>query len=168
MNRLQGIVDHPLVSYLVIGSFSLLSAWICWRLGGSVAKVVTPDAGVGATIELGGAVGGFAAMFLLSLWVFQKLHQLRPATRSMRVFLIPREQFQAAAGYTCFVTVYDGESGDERRLQLTPRRENGYLTLDLLGLRDAEMFQVEVQDGAKTWRSDYSPVAATRAEMLPL
>jgi hypothetical protein len=167
MNRLQRSVDHPLVSYLVIGSFSLLSAWICWRLGGSVAEVVTPDAGVGATIELGGAVAGFAAMFLLSLWVFGKLHQLRRATRTLRVFLIPREQFQAGSDYTCFVTVYDGESGDERRLPVTPRRENGYLTIDLLDLHDGEMFQIEVQDGTKTWRSDYSPVAATRAEMLP-
>jgi hypothetical protein len=168
MKRFQRGVDHPLVSYLVIGSFSLLSAWICWRLGGSVAQVVTPDAGLGATIELGGAVGGFAAMFLLSLWVFRKLHQLRPATRSLRVFLTPREPFQTGSGYTCFVTLYDAESGDERRRELTPRRENGYLTLDLLGLRDGEMFQVEVRDGAKTWRSDYSPVAATRAEMLPV
>jgi len=168
MIRVQRVVDHPLVSYLVIGSFSLLSAWLCWRLGGSVAKVVTPDAGVGATIELGGALGGFAAMFLLSLWVFRKLHQLRPATRSLRVFLIPREQFQAASGYTCFVTVYDGESGDERRLRVTPRRENGYLTIDLLDLRDGEMFQIELKDGTKTWRSDYSPVAATRAEMVPV
>ena len=167
MNRFQRIVDQPLVVYLVIGSFSLLSAWICWRLGGSVAKVVTPDAGLGATLELGGAVGGFAAMFLLSLWVFGKLHQLR-GTRSLRVFLVPRDRFQAAAAYSCFVTVYDGESGDERRLRVTPRRENGYLTLDLLDLRDGEMFQVELQDGAKTWRSDYSPVAATHAEMLPV
>jgi hypothetical protein len=168
MNRFQRSLDHPLVSYLVIGSFSLLSAWLCWRLGGSVAEVVTPDAGVGATIELGGAVGGFAAMFLLSLWVFRKLHELRRTTRTLRVFLIPREQFQAASGYTCFVTVYDGESGDERRLRVTPRRENGYLTIDLLDLRDGEMFQIEVQDGTKTWRSDYSPVAATRAEMVPV
>ena len=167
MNRFQRVIEQPLVVYLVIGAFSLLSAWICWQLGGSVAEVVTPDDRVlGASIKLGGAIAGLAAMLLLSVWILRKIHELDPVDRSLRVFLIPREHFQASSSYTCHVNVYDGENGDERPFEITPRRENGYLTIDLRDLRDGERFQIEVRNGKTTWRSDYNPVSTFRAEML--
>ena len=163
------LLDHPITRYLVIGVFSVLAAYLFWRIGGNFAKVVSQEPAVGVSFELGGAIAGFVSVFLVSLWAFKQLHQLKPATlpfRKLKVFLIPRDQFPSDTTYSCKVTIYDDDVGEERTIEVTPRGEAGYLTIDLHDLRDNERFQIELRNSAnKAWRSEYCPVSAPRAEM---
>ena len=40
MPKSQTLLDHPLVMYLVIGTFSLVAAYLFWMIGGNFAKVI--------------------------------------------------------------------------------------------------------------------------------
>jgi len=169
MGRFQRIFDHPITMYLVIGAFSVVAAYLFWMIGGNFGKVVSQEPALGVSFELGGAIAGFVSVFLVSLWAFKQLHQLPPVPsplRKIKVFLIPRDQFPSHDTYSCKVWVYDDEIGEDRTIAVTPRRENGYLTVDLRDLRDNERFRIELRNSAnKVWQSEYCPVAAPRAEM---
>lgn len=169
MSRYQRFLDHPITMYLVIGVFSVIAAYLFWMIGGNFAKVVSEDAAVGVSFELGGAIAGFVSVFLISLLAFKQLHQLQPPVPPwgrIKVFLIPRDQFSAHDSYACKVWIYDDEIGEERSIDVTPRRENGYLTIDLRDLRDNERFRLELRNSSnQAWQSEYYHVAAPRAEM---
>lgn len=166
MDRMRRLLDHPLIMYLVIGIFSVGAAYLFWIIGGNAAKVLSNNAIAGVSFELGGAVAGFVSVFLVSLWAFKELHKLHPATRRIKVFLIPRDQFPASENYTCKVWIYDSENGNERAVELTPRREAGHLTVDLRDLQNAETFRIELCNSQnKKWQSEYHHVDAPRAEM---
>lgn len=166
MGRLLRALDHPLILYLVIGTFSVASAYLFWMIGGNFAEVVSDKQAVGVSFKLGGAIAGFVSVFLVSLWAFKKLHELQPPLRRIKVFLIPCDQFSASESYSCKVWIYDGEIREERTEELVPRREAGYLTVDLRDLRNTETFRIELRNSqSKTWVSEYYHVAAPRAEM---
>lgn len=166
---MRQFLDHPLTKYVIIGSFSLAAAYLLWRIGGSIAEIVSDEPRVGVTIKLGGAIAGFAALFWLSLNAFERLHRLSPpplAPRRLKIFLVPRDLFVKEDDYACEVSVYDEDSGSDRTLSLRPRRENGHLTIYLRDLRDTELFRIEMRaSGNRLWRSEYCHPAAPRAEM---
>jgi hypothetical protein len=169
MGRIQRLLDQPLIMYLVIGTFSVVAAYLFWMIGGNFGKVVSDNHAIGVSFELGGAIAGFVSVFLVSLGTFKELHKLQPPLRRIKVFLTPRDQFPAQESYSCKVWIYDAEVGDERTLQLTPRREAGYLTIDLRDLRNTETFRIELCNSQnKSWQSEYYHVAAPRAEMQPI
>jgi len=168
MSRVRVVLDHPVARYLVIATFSLLAAWLCWKLGGSFAKVVSPESVAGFTFELGGAVAGFVAVLLISLRVLERLEgAARGTLRRVKVFLVPPEEFAKDMSYSCTVSIYDDETGEARDLRdLVPRREAGHLTVDIRDLTPNERFRLEVRDAAnRTWRSEYHHPAAPRTEM---
>jgi len=168
MGRIQRLFDQPLVMYLVIGTFSVFTAYLFWMIGGNFAKVVSDKPLVGVGFELGGALAGFVSVLVVSLLVFKELHKLEPPLRGIRVFLIPRDQFPAQENYSCKVRIYDREAGEERTLEPIPHREAGFLTIDLLDLRKSETFSIELRNSQeKSWESEFYNVAAPRAEMQP-
>jgi hypothetical protein len=137
------------------------------------AKVVSKEPVVGVSFELGGAIGGFVSVFLVSLWAFKQLHELKPTEsplRKIKVFLIPRDQFPSDTIYSSKVWIYDEDIGEERTIDdITPRRENGYLTIDLRDLRDSERFRIELRNSTnQVWQSEYCPVSAPRTEMIAI
>jgi len=64
MGRADRLLDEPIVRYLIIGTFSVLASYPFWRIGGNFAKVVSKNAAVGVSFELGGAIAGFVSVFL--------------------------------------------------------------------------------------------------------
>ncbi|MEW6212957.1 MAG: hypothetical protein AB1631_31830 [Acidobacteriota bacterium] len=162
------LLDHPITRYLIIGTFSVLAAYLFWMIGGNFAKVVSQEPVVGVSFELGGAIAGFVSVFLVSLWAFKQLNQLQPTSlplRRLKVFLIPRDQFPEAM-YSCKVWIYDDDIGEERMIEVVPRREAGHLTIDLRDLRDNERFRIELRNSTnQAWQSEYYPVSAPRTEM---
>ena len=94
MSKWNRFLDHPLLVYLIIGSFSVISAYIFWSIGDSFAKVVSDKPVVGVTFEAGGALAGFILVFWLSISIIERLHKLSPEPspifRRIKVFLIPR------------------------------------------------------------------------------
>ena len=168
MSRLRVAFDHPVARYLIIAAVSLLAATLCWKLGGSFAKVVSAEPVAGFTFELGGAIAGFVTVFWISLRALVRLDAAsRGALRRVKVFLIPPEEFAKDLTYSCTVSIYDDETGDARDLgNVMPRREAGHLTVDIRDLTPNERFRVEVRDAAnRTWRSEYHHPAAPRTEM---
>ena len=67
------LLERPIVSYIIMGIFSIVAAVICFQIGGSFAKVSgqqgTP---LGVGFEAGGALDGFLTIFLLSQRVIGK------------------------------------------------------------------------------------------------
>jgi hypothetical protein len=167
MGDLHRLLDHPVIRLLVIGTFSVGSSYLFWMIGGNFAKVVSNDPAVGMSFELGGAIAGFASVFLMLLWAFKELHKLQPL-RSIKVHLIPRDRFSAREEYSCKVRIYDRELGNEQTFDLIPRREAGYLTIDLRDLRNTAMFRIELRNSQNIWQSEYYGVAVSSAEMEPL
>ncbi len=153
---------------MAIGTFSVVAAYILWKIGGNAAKVMSDNPAVGITFELGGAIAGFASVFYILRWAFKEFHELQPPLRSIKVFLIPRKHFAAQDTYSCKVWIYDDEVGEERTQELTPRREAGFLTILLRNMRQTETFRIELFNSQnKSWQSEYCHVAASRAEMQP-
>ncbi|MGH9760526.1 MAG: hypothetical protein ACREDR_42105 [Blastocatellia bacterium] len=170
MNKWARLLDHPLLMYLVIGSFSLGAAYLLWELG-SAAGLSGTRAGV--SFQAGGSLAGFILVFYLSLSAFVRLHGLAPkdhgVERRVRVFLEPRKVFERGTDYNCRVVLYDDEIGEERTLDVAPKRENGYLTIDLADMRRSERFKIELRNSSdKVWESEYHHLSAPRAEMRPL
>ena len=169
MRNFYRLIDHPLIIYSVMVVFSMVAAFSLWMIGGNFAKVVSSNATIGLTMELGGAIAGFSAVFFLSYWVFERLRDTRPPLQKTKVFLNPPNRFPASGNYSCTVWIYDQDVGEERKESITPRREAGYLTVDLLDLKMSERYRIEIRDNQNgTWRSDYYPVAAAHAEMQPI
>lgn len=83
MPKSHKLLDHPLVTYLVIGTFSLIAAYLLSMISGNAAKALTSDPILGFTFELGGAIAGFVSVFVISLFGFPRLHKLsRTESRS--------------------------------------------------------------------------------------
>lgn len=169
MTKFQKLLDHPLVIYLVIGTFSIVAAFLFWKIGGNFARVLSAEPILGVSLELGGAIAGFVSVFIISLLVFKQLHKLlckESPLRNIKVFLIPRDQFPMNETYSCKVSIYDDEEGEERTDTVIPHRENGYLTIDLRDLRDHDRYRIIITNSAKQeWQSEYCPLAAPKAEM---
>lgn len=173
MNQVYRLLDQPLVKYLVIIISSAVSAWVFWQVGGSVAQVATRSAAIGASITLGGALGGFVSVFLISLWVFTKLvnqnpqHNQQSQHRRINVLLIPRQFCPPGDNYSCKVVIFDVTTGEERELTPKLRREAGYWMIYLDIWSDNERFTVEIADNAqnKKWLSEFHGVSSIRTEM---
>jgi hypothetical protein len=169
VGRLEKLLGLPLIRYLVIGFFSAFIAYLFWTIGDSTAKVVFSDPKLGYTVKLGGSIASFVAVFLISLWAFERLHKLQPPPlQEISAFLIPRDDFSFQEEYACKVSVFDTENGERRTIETTPRPEAGFLTVDIRNLGRAESFQIEVRNsGNNVWKSDYHKLSSPRVEMKP-
>ena len=166
MERLCKFLDHPLIMYLVISAVSLFIAMLCWAVSGNVAKVGGVDPVWGTSIELGGAIAGFFAVFTLSFQVFKRLYELKSQQYKIKIFLVPRDKIALAENSKCSVKLYDDEEGVEKSKELIPRKEAGFFTIDLIDLGRNDRFQIEFTDKHnKVWRSEYHNIFAPRAEM---
>lgn len=168
MNSLYKFFDHPVGRFLIVGVFSISAAYLFWWVGGNFAKVVWEgNKTLGASFELGGAIAGFVSVFLTSNWILRKLY-LQSYTRLVTAFLTPREWFAKDAGYSCQLSIYDRESGNERTLNVAPRRANGHLTVDVRDLSTRESFIIELTNtNGDKWRSESTHPAAPQTQMQP-
>lgn len=159
-------LESPIVSYLIIGTFSLFAAGIMFLIGGSFAQV-SNQAGnfLGFTFQAGGAFAGFVLVFWLSLKTVERLRQSVPATPEPLVLKVPvndklplidnRSCFTRGRAYRCTYIVLDMESGESREDEARYTWENGHLTLYVPGAAPGDMIQVRVRDGQSSWESEH-------------
>ena len=149
MNSLYKFFDHPVGRFLIIGTFSVAAAYLFWQIGGSFAKIISPKSSVGVSFELGRRDCWICLrLFDTSNSVLSKLYS-QSYTRLVRAFLAPREWFATNAGYSCKLSIYDRESGNERIFNVVPHRENGYPTVDIRELGARESFVIELSNAKR-------------------
>ena len=150
---MRDLLDHPLVDFLLIVLCSLGVALICFKLGGSLAEVSGNEKNfLGLTFKASGALGGFIIVFLLSKKALEKLRQDATSRRNARVipvkvYVQAEPDFDPPADkYKCEATLFNEETGERRTLQIKPRWEAGYLTVDLLEVALADYVGALITD----------------------
>ena len=161
MNKL---LDHPVVNYLIIIATSLFVALICFNLGGSLAEVSGNESNI-FTYKASGALAGFIIVFFLSQWVLQRLRKEAAARREawaipVKVFVQAEPDFDPPADkYKCEATLFNEDTGERRTLQIAPRFEAGFLTVDLLDVSLTEQVgALIIDDRNRRWYlQDFKP-----------
>jgi hypothetical protein len=151
---MRNLLDHPVVNYLIISLCSLAVALICFKLGGSLAEVSgNQDSVLGVTFKASGALGGFFLVFLLSQRALERFRKesgdLAKDSSTMRVKVYLRgkpQTFNPATKYKCEATLFNEETGERRVLEVIPRWEAGFLTLDFLGVLLADYVGAIISD----------------------
>ena len=162
---MNNLLDHPVVKYLIIIGASLGVALICFRLGGTYATV-SGKQGEAFTYQASGALAGFIIVFFASQWVLGRL--TRDASTSKAAWAIPVKVYvQAepenldppATKYTCEATLFNENTGVRRTLQVTPRWEEGFLTVDLLDVSVADYVGATITDdqNRRWYLQDFKP-----------
>ncbi|HEY1774019.1 MAG TPA: hypothetical protein VGH91_12595 [Gammaproteobacteria bacterium] len=162
-------IDRPIGKYIVVMVVSLASAAICAWIGGTAGTLFQAKY-AGVTIQAVGALGAFLAILVYSLRLLEKMEAARPAKapkvrRDLKIYLIPREIFEPELKYKCVVTLFDERSGNERKVDVIPRREAGHLTLSVRNVESEEMYMVELTAGKLLWKSEYHTPSAPKTEM---
>lgn len=160
-------LDHPVISYLIVSVISLGVAVICFLLGDSLAQVSgTENTFLGLGFKASGAIGSFFLVFMLSLRGIKRLREvIQIAEFPVKVYLTGEpEDFSMNSDYTCQAVIFDGETGDRSNVQVDPRWEAGYLTLDFRGIRPQEYLGAKITDGQeRTWQlPDFRPLESKR------
>lgn len=153
------VLDNPVVTYLIIGSFSLFAAWLMFQIGGSLAEVSgQQDSVLGLGFKAGGAFGGFIIVFWLSQRVLKELRETAPKQDPLiiRVPLLPKpSRFSRSTVYRCTYWVLDPVSGQRKAVKAEPVWEAGVLTVYVRDVGQNESVQVRVEDAKTVWESDY-------------
>ena len=159
-------LDRPLVDYLLIILCSLGVAVICFKLGGSLAEVSGNEKNfLGLTFKASGALAGFIIVFFLSQRALEKLRRQALASKAawaipVKVFVQAEPDFDPpATRYTCEATLFNEETGVRRTLQIAPRWEAGFLTVDLLDVSLADYVGALITDdrNRRWYLQDFKP-----------
>ena len=162
---MKNLLDHPVVNYLIIIGASLGVALICFRLGGTYATVSGKQGDV-FTYQASGALAGFIIVFLFSYWVLGKLRKEAAASRGawaipVKVYVQaePENFDPPATKYTCEARLFNENTGERRAFQVTPRWEEGFLTVDLLDVSLADYVGAEITDdqNRRWYLQDFKP-----------
>jgi hypothetical protein len=167
---MTNLLDHPVINYLIIITSSLFVALICFFLGGSLAEVSGNQRNM-LTYKASGALAGFIIVFFLSQWALAKLRREAAARRDawvmpVRVYVQaePEKLDPPADKYRCEATLFNEVTGVRRTLQITPRWEGGFLTVDLLDVSLAEQVGAFIiDDHDRRWHvQDFKPSGHTK------
>jgi hypothetical protein len=149
---MNNLLDQPVVNYLIIIGASLVVALLCFSLGDTYATV-SGKQGEAFTYSASGALAGFIIVFFASYWVLRKLRREAEASRgagaiSVKVYVQaePDNFDPPATKYTCEATLFNENTGERRTRQVTPRWEEGFLTVDLLDVSVADYVGAMITD----------------------
>lgn len=109
-------LERPIVSYIVLGMFSVAAALIFFQVGGSVAEVYGQEGTlIEAGFKAGGALGGFVIILLISLRIINSLRAVMPEERRLLKEYILRVREDPldppGEGLTCSYRLFDQEAG---------------------------------------------------------
>jgi hypothetical protein len=168
VTAIRDVLDHPVVVYLIISLASLGVAVICFKLGGSLAEVSgNQDSILGVGFKASGALGGFFLVFLLSqraIGSFRRDTSIltkEASTLRVKVYLRGKpHNFNPAINYKCEAVLFNEETGERRTLQVTPRWEAGFLTLDFHGVLPVDYVGAIISDDRnQRWQlQDFKPL----------
>lgn len=140
---------YPVLAYLLIATVSSVCALILFAAGGSLAEVTSEHNEVlGFGFRAGGALGGFAIIFALSVRVLGKLQECGARGMSMRFYLEGNpEPFKRDNMYSGKVVLFNEDTGKRKVFEISEFRwENGRLTFDLPGVQKSHLMSITVQD----------------------
>ncbi len=85
----------------------------------------------------------------------------------MNVVMLPKELFSKNGDpYSCTIDVYNKETDDERELNVSLKRENGYLCAYLDKIKDNELIRVTITSAnSEDWESQFFSPYIAKAEM---
>jgi len=83
------------------------------------------------------------------------------------VVMLPKESFPRKADpHSCTVTIFNQDTDEERSIETTPKRANGYLSMFLDSLSDQELIKVRLLNTSnQTWESEFFNPSVAKAEM---
>ncbi len=111
------VLEQPMVSFIVMGTFSTVAAVIFFQIGGSVASVTAEDnLLLQASLEAGGALAGFIIVFVVSHRAYSRILEMSPdSARRLREYIlrVPRNDYNPQdPGLACRYKLYDRARGD--------------------------------------------------------
>ena len=153
------ILERPIVSYLIIGIFSVAAAMIFFKLGGSFAKISGQENTLlGFSFEASGALGGFFLIFWISLRALGTL-RAKAGRIHMKLHLNGKpENFERRDDtYICTYWLYNEDTGESHEFpDKKTRWEAGYLTVDIRDVGPNDLIGVRIKNAQnKVWQSDY-------------
>lgn len=154
-------LERPIVSYIIMGVFSVAAAVIFFLIGGSVAEVSGQEGTlIGVGFEAGGALAGFVIIFLLSLRVIDKLKQTTPEIdRLLREYILRAraDSFDPTGGtLICRYMLFDTETGDWGEWnEISYVRAAGGLKIHVREMEPHHIIRVRLKDAQRNvWVSD--------------
>jgi hypothetical protein len=161
------IIDHPVVTYLIVGAFSLLVAVVTFQLAGSFAEITRQqNSGLGVGVKIGGPIAGFVISFWLGQRMIERFGQRVEQPIKVRLYLVGTPvAFARDDHYTCVYEVVDPDTDRRQKVEASARWEAGFLTIDATAGR-ADLLAVSVQDGeGKRWKCDFFPARVKTVEV---
>lgn len=164
---MKTLLDHPVVEYLIISLCSLVVALICFKLGGSLAKVSGNEGNfLGVTFEASGLIGGFFLVFLSSQKALEKFRAAAAARRdtwaiSVKVHVHADPKLDPPASkYVCEATLSSELTGERRPLSVQPGWEAGALTMTFpdVSLTDFVGAMITDDQDRKWYLEDFKPL----------
>ena len=161
MNVLD-FLERPIVSYIIMGIFSVAASVICFQIGGSIAEVYDQEGTlIGVGFKAGGALAGFVIIFLLSVRVIDKLKQITPdvVTRLLREYILRTgaDSFNPTdEAIVCRYMLFDteGEGWGEWN-EISYVRAAGGLKIYVREMKPHNIIRVELEDAQGcVWVSD--------------
>ncbi len=161
------LLEAPLVSYLAIGFFSLLAAWVMFLIGGSLATVSNQEGKLlGIGFEAGGAFAGFIIVFLLSQRTVERLRTGQTSSQSLTLRVpvndqLPLEQhssvFTQGQSYVCKYWLLNPQTDEEREFDGTYTWEAGHLTVYVREVGEHDLVKIRVEYQGEIWESENFP-----------
>ena len=176
--RTIDFLERPIVSYSIMGIFSLAAAVIFFQIGGSFAEVAGEEGTfLGLSIKAGGAIAGFVIIFFLSLKGIEKLNDMPEKQRLLSEYILrvpaPPEG-PTDSTLVCRYRLYDRESGDwgEWRKIGYVRAGHG-LTISVRDIKPQHSISVRLEDAqSNLWESEedlaygVSPIKLRRVQAI--
>ena len=170
MNTWMRLLEHPLAIYLVIGVFSVLTALLFFRLGGSVAEITGQEhTFAGFSFKAGGGLAGFILIFYISHRFIETLQSRFVRTANLKVYLVGKpDAFDRRDNtYTCIYSLLNEDTGEKQEVKTMPRWEAGFLTIDVLGVGQNHLISLRIENGQKqVWESDFFHSRASKTEVI--
>jgi hypothetical protein len=168
---MKTLLDHPVVEYLVISVCSLVVALVCFKLGGSLAKISGNEGTfLGVTFEASGLIGGFFIIFLTSQKALEKFRTAAATRRdtwaiSVKVHVHADPKLDPPASkYLCDATLSNEVTGQRRPLKVEPGWEAGALTMTFpdVSLTDFVGAMITDDQDRKWYLEDFKPLTHFR------
>ena len=154
-------LERPIVSYIIMGIFSVAASVIFFLIGGSVAEVSGQEGTlIGVGFEAGGALAGFVIIFLLSLRIIDKLKQITPeVNRLIREYILRAraDSFDSThETLVCRYMLFDTETGDWGEWNgISYVRAAGGLKIHVREMKPHHIIRIRLEDAqGNVWVSD--------------
>lgn len=155
------LLNHPVISYIIISVISLACAIALFQLGGSLAEITGNEKNaIGFGFKAGGAIAGFILIFILSQKAinnFQEINRRNNPTINVKIYLQskPNNFERNGSAYTVEYIIFNEDSGEKKTVSAGYTWEAGYLTVLAKDLGDRDYLTIRVtNDKNNSWESD--------------